>query len=273
MLLTVHMSPVEMELLPLLCLCLLSVSGTTFADGNKPKVIKVTEGSDVILPCSTSTEEDVTSERIEWNKDVEKQVFLYEGELLLSGQDQQFTDCVSLYTSELQHGNASIEIKNTKLSDSGDYTCKIGKLQTNQTFPIQLLVVPLIIKVKEGNSVILPCSPRTKEDVKEDHFEWKKDGQKDVLVYKGMEDGTRHQQFRGRVSLFKDELKNGNASIKIRTTTEADSGNYTCEFPDLHETLHILLVVGDKLTSYGSFTFLCFCLLKTSRIKLCKIPR
>uniref|UniRef100_A0AAQ6I9E2 Ig-like domain-containing protein n=1 Tax=Anabas testudineus TaxID=64144 RepID=A0AAQ6I9E2_ANATE len=245
MLLTVHMSPVEMELLPLLCLCLLTVSGTTFADGNNLQIVKVTEGSDATLPCSTSTEEDVTSKRIEWRKDGQKEVFLYEGELLLSGQDQQFTGRVSLYTSELQHGNASIEIKNTELFDSGDYTCEIGKLQTNQSFPIQLLVVPLIIKVKEGNSVILPCSPRSKKDIKEDHFEWKKDGHMDVLLYEGTELGIRDDQFHGRVSLFKDQLKNGNASIKINNTKEADSGNYTCEFPDRNETLHILLVVGE----------------------------
>uniref|UniRef100_A0A3Q1J784 Immunoglobulin V-set domain-containing protein n=1 Tax=Anabas testudineus TaxID=64144 RepID=A0A3Q1J784_ANATE len=41
------------------------------------QIIKVTEGSDVILPCSTSTEEDVTSQSIEWKKDGQK-VFLYE---------------------------------------------------------------------------------------------------------------------------------------------------------------------------------------------------
>ncbi|KAG7236879.1 hypothetical protein INR49_000183 [Caranx melampygus] len=51
-----------MELvLPLLCLCVLSCSGSTSAAGAEPERINVKEGRDVILPCSTT--EDITTKR------------------------------------------------------------------------------------------------------------------------------------------------------------------------------------------------------------------
>ncbi|KAJ0023405.1 hypothetical protein NQD34_003304 [Periophthalmus magnuspinnatus] len=36
------------------------------------------------------------------------------------------------------------------------------------------------------------------------------------------------EQFRGRVVFFKDELRSGNASIKIQNTRLEDNGTYTC---------------------------------------------
>uniref|UniRef100_A0A8C9Y4P4 Immunoglobulin-like beta-sandwich domain-containing protein n=1 Tax=Sander lucioperca TaxID=283035 RepID=A0A8C9Y4P4_SANLU len=52
------------------------------------------------------------------------------------------------------------------------------------------------------------------------------------------------EEFKGRVSHFPDELKDGNASIIIRNTTLVDSGDYTCYFPNLQppQTFYIDLV-------------------------------
>ncbi|XP_022624711.1 CD276 antigen-like, partial [Seriola dumerili] len=79
---------------------------------------------------------------------------------------------------------------------------------------------------------------------------WKKDGQKEVYVYDSGLDYSQglsgqHEQFKGRVSHFPGELKNGNASITIRNTTVADSGNYTCEFKHLSNQKFLMkLLVG-----------------------------
>ena len=111
---------------------------------------------------------------------------------------------------------------------------------------------PNVIKVEEGSDVILPCSLSSKESIEFKLFDWKKDDQKQVFFY----DAGRHsnkghtgqdKQFFRRVSHFENELKSGNASIIIRNTTVADSGDYTCEFPQLQprQIFHIKLHVGE----------------------------
>ncbi|CAJ1051173.1 butyrophilin-like protein 1 [Xyrichtys novacula] len=70
----------------------------------------------------------------------------------------------------------------------------------------------------------------------------------EVFMYDGgLIHGTgQDKQFEGRVSHFGDELKNGNASIKISKTKVSDSGSYSCIFPRLQppQTFNIQLVVG-----------------------------
>uniref|UniRef100_A0A3B4XDU3 Ig-like domain-containing protein n=1 Tax=Seriola lalandi dorsalis TaxID=1841481 RepID=A0A3B4XDU3_SERLL len=106
-----------------------------------PEIIKVTEGSDVTLPCSIT--EDITKKRFEWKKDGQKDVYLYDNGLSssqgLSGQHEQFKGRVSHFPGELKNGDASIMIRNTKVTDSGDYTCEF-QLLPNQRFLTKLLV-------------------------------------------------------------------------------------------------------------------------------------
>ena len=109
--------------------------------------------------------------------------------------------------------------------------------------------------MKEGSDVLLPCSLTPAEDIGRKRFEWKKDGQKDVFVYESgihFNEGLSGQdkQFKGRVKHFPDALRGGNASIMITGTKVADSGNYTCEFPNLQpkrQIFHISLFVGECL--------------------------
>ncbi|XP_055365179.1 butyrophilin subfamily 1 member A1-like isoform X2 [Betta splendens] len=122
-----------MELL-LLSLCLVHLSGSTFADRNGP-VIRVKEGNDVTLPCYIKNK-NIVSERFEWKKDGKKDVYLCERDSL-SGQDKEFKGRVSHFASELKNGNASIKIRDTKVPDSGDYTCHLGN---DQIFSVRLVV-------------------------------------------------------------------------------------------------------------------------------------
>ncbi|XP_055364914.1 coxsackievirus and adenovirus receptor homolog isoform X1 [Betta splendens] len=123
-----------MQLLPL-SLCLLTLTGSTFSDGNGPEIITVTEGSDVILPCKIN--KDISLERFEWKKDGKKDVYLHESSPLLV-DDGQFSGRVSHSDHELRNGDASITISDTKVSDSGDYTCDFPNL--HQTFTVRLVV-------------------------------------------------------------------------------------------------------------------------------------
>ncbi|XP_045932003.1 butyrophilin-like protein 1 isoform X2 [Micropterus dolomieu] len=143
-----------MELLPLLCL-LLTCSAGTSADQNGPVIVK--EESDAILPCSLSTKKDIESELFDWKKKGQKNkdVFLYNDKAFygkgLSGQDEQFKGRVSHFPDELKYGNASIIIRNTKVTDSGDYTCEFPDLQQS---PVLIeLVVDHILKDRSAENI------------------------------------------------------------------------------------------------------------------------
>ncbi|XP_038552521.1 butyrophilin-like protein 1 isoform X2 [Micropterus salmoides] len=149
------MSWTTMKLLPLVCLCLLTRSGTTFADEHGSGVVRVVvkEGSDAILPCSLSTKENAESKLFDWKKDGGKEVFFYVGGFHYNngrpGQDQQFKGRISHFQDELKYGNASIIIRKTKVTDSGDYTCDFPLLQPRQILKIQL-VVELTFRDRSG---------------------------------------------------------------------------------------------------------------------------
>ncbi|XP_039652229.1 uncharacterized protein LOC120556655 [Perca fluviatilis] len=106
--------------------------------------------------------------------------------------------------------------------------------------------------VKEDSDAMLPCSLSTKESIVSGVFVWRKVAQKDKSQKVFLYDVGKHynngrpgqsEEFKGRVSHFKDQLEYGNASIIIRNTKVTDSGNYTCYFPRLHQTVYIELVV------------------------------
>ena len=102
------------------------------------------EGSDVKLPCSLSTKDNIESNLFDWRKDDQKQVFMYDRGIHYnnghSGQSEQFKVRVFHFPDELKYGNASILIRNTTISDSGVYTCDFPHLQPHQTFYIELVV-------------------------------------------------------------------------------------------------------------------------------------
>ncbi|XP_049442607.1 CD276 antigen-like isoform X2 [Epinephelus fuscoguttatus] len=170
--------------LDLLCFCLLCFTGKTLCDEKGPAAIKVlvSEGSDVTLPCSLSTKENIEQKLFVWMKDDGMMgVFMYDEGLHYnnggSGQDEQFKGRVFHFQDELKHGNASIIIRNTKMADSGDYTCFFPLLQTPQIFHIDLVVVSspkpsvTVLNVKldwmQLQCVVRGASPKSKVEWKD----------------------------------------------------------------------------------------------------------
>lgn len=96
--------------------------------------------------------------------------------------------------------------------------------------------------VKEGDYAILPCSFGTR--IEHVRFEWTKEGtEKEVFIH---DTGVNHSPaLPGRVLHFRDDLKHGNASIKINYVQLEDRGIYTCNFPTRGKTFRIKLVVGE----------------------------
>ncbi|XP_026163057.1 butyrophilin-like protein 1 isoform X3 [Mastacembelus armatus] len=157
-----------MELLPVVCLCLLTWSGTTFAAGNGPDVIKmvVKEGDDAILSCSLSPRENIVQKLFDWKRDGQKEVFLYDAGVHYNngrtGQDEQFRGRVSHFPDQLQFGDASIVIRNTKVTDSGNYTCDFPRPQPIRRGLIELVVgaapEPSVTILEQTNDgVLLQC--------------------------------------------------------------------------------------------------------------------
>ncbi|XP_038552531.1 butyrophilin subfamily 1 member A1-like isoform X1 [Micropterus salmoides] len=122
----------------------------TLGQSNGSGVVRVVveEGSDAILPCSLSTKENAEEKLFDWKKDGPKEIFFYDGGLHYNngrpGQDHQFKGRVSHFQDELKYGNASIIIRNTKVTDSGNYSCDFPRFQPRQIFNIQLLVEPIL---------------------------------------------------------------------------------------------------------------------------------
>lgn len=103
----------------------------------------------------------------------------------------------------------------------------------------------LSVVVEEGSDAVLPCSFGV--SIVGDVLEWKKDGQKVFVYNAGIPDDNDLKLLDDRFSHFQYELRHGNASLKIRKTKVADSGDYTCDIlynPSLKK-LHVQLVVGE----------------------------
>nr|XP_046241094.1 butyrophilin-like protein 2 isoform X2 [Scatophagus argus] len=147
-----------------LSLFVLLWTGMTSAGGaGGAERVVVPEGDEALLPCSLSTKEDLTQKLFDWKKDGQKEVFLYEAGIHYNngrqGQDGQFKGRVSYFDGELKNGNASITIRNTKVADSGNYTCVFPRHQPRQTFSIELVVGAAkpsvtIRKTKDGSLLL-----------------------------------------------------------------------------------------------------------------------
>ncbi|KAL1023486.1 hypothetical protein UPYG_G00041380 [Umbra pygmaea] len=92
-----------------------------------------------------------------------------------------------------------------------------------------------------GDDVILPCTLRNSFNpinAVDETVEWQRLDlkPKEVHFYRNRNDdnnGIQNENYKGRTSVFKEEMKNGNLSLKLRNVTVSDAGNYTCFFPTL----------------------------------------
>ncbi|XP_031647526.1 butyrophilin subfamily 1 member A1-like isoform X1 [Oncorhynchus kisutch] len=110
-------------------------------------------------------------------------------------------------------------------------------------------VQPIVALV--GDDVILPCTLRDTVSAVYQSVEWQRPDlkPKEVHLYRDEKDDLVLQNpvFRGRTSLFKEELENGNTSLKLTRVKLSDVGNYTCYIPLLnHQKTIIQLLVGES---------------------------
>ncbi|XP_052339031.1 myelin-oligodendrocyte glycoprotein-like isoform X2 [Oncorhynchus keta] len=100
-----------------------------------------------------------------------------------------------------------------------------------------------------GRDVILPCFLRPTTSAVEESVEWQRPvlEPKEVHLYRDRSDDNviQYPSYSVRTSLFREELKNGNVSLKLTNVKLSDAGNYTCYIPTLgHQKTTIELYVG-----------------------------
>ncbi|XP_046707070.1 butyrophilin subfamily 1 member A1-like isoform X2 [Silurus meridionalis] len=83
-----------------------------------------------------------------------------------------------------------------------------------------------------GEDLVLPCFIKAKTSAVDMTVEWYKPDRDNSLVhlYKDHEDTNENQaqMYRGRTSVFKEELQNGNTSLKLSAIRVSDEGEYRC---------------------------------------------
>ncbi|KAF3690420.1 Butyrophilin-like protein 1 Precursor [Channa argus] len=136
----------------------------TLSHGSDVITVVVSEGDNAILPCSLSNNQNIVQKLFDWKK-YDKEVFLYDAGVHYNngrdGQDELFQGRVFHFPQHLKFGNASIVIKNTKVTDSGDYTCNFPHLEPRQIFHIKLIVEP-ILKDRSEEMAIAVREPYTR---------------------------------------------------------------------------------------------------------------
>ncbi|XP_029575897.1 butyrophilin-like protein 10 isoform X3 [Salmo trutta] len=108
-----------------------------------------------------------------------------------------------------------------------------------------------------GGDVILPCFLRSTSSAVEESVEWQRIDlePKEVHLYRDRGDdyALQNPSYSGRTSLFSEELKNGNVSLKLINVKPSDAGNYTCYTPTSgHQKTIIELYVGEDGTPSSS---------------------
>ncbi|KAM3621463.1 uncharacterized protein V6R79_011557 [Siganus canaliculatus] len=237
-------------ILVLLCLC-----GTCYGVGPSHNRVFVKEGSDVVLRCSSGNQ-NLNYAVFDWKKEDQKEVFFYDSGIHYNngrgGQDPQFKGRVSHFEDELQHGNASIKIHNTKMEDSGVYTCYFPRLLPDQTFYVEL-VVDGILKDRSGSPGVAPAPDVTILKATNDWWQLQCDvrgaSTKPKVEWQNSDGKVLHSQ---EPEVTESE---GRFNVTLLITVN-ETGLYRCVVTqeELHHQTHaetFVYISGENLTSPG----------------------
>ncbi|XP_038587692.1 butyrophilin subfamily 3 member A2-like [Micropterus salmoides] len=112
----------------------------------------------------------------------------------------------------------------------------------------QLIGSPRPIVAKVGDDVILPCHLQPAVDVAAKTFDWTRPDLDPRFVYvwrAGQElVNEKNPFYKERTTLFTEELKHGNISLKLSKVKPSDEGRYKCYIPDMNTDASVELVVG-----------------------------
>ncbi|XP_029111815.1 butyrophilin subfamily 1 member A1-like isoform X2 [Scleropages formosus] len=107
---------------------------------------------------------------------------------------------------------------------------QLTTVSTLESFEVLGPAHPVVAVV--GEDVVLPCYLKPNISAVDLHVEWFRVQTNNPLVhlYQDHEDRNENQipSYRGRTSLFPEELRNGNTSLKVKNVKGSDNGKYKC---------------------------------------------
>ncbi|KAG8005916.1 Butyrophilin subfamily 3 member A2 [Nibea albiflora] len=242
--------------------------------------IVVALGDDVILPCHVKPEVNVVGRMVIWwtadippdPEDPQSEYrFVHKYDDYHDIEDmkmESYAGRTTLDKNGLKHGNVSLKITNTRLSDQARYRCEIPELMSSSTIKLvvgqpQVIGSLTPIVAAPGDDVILPCHLEPSTNVEALTVEWSKPDLKPdpsdrlsrveyVHLYRDRREvpDMKIQSYVERTALFPDRLKHGNISLKILNVTLEDEGRYKCFIPRLNSPFKdsiVQLVVGALL--------------------------
>uniref|UniRef100_A0A8C7FG80 Ig-like domain-containing protein n=1 Tax=Oncorhynchus kisutch TaxID=8019 RepID=A0A8C7FG80_ONCKI len=110
-------------------------------------------------------------------------------------------------------------------------------LITTGSSEVQVVGPPDRVVALAGDDVILPCFLKPSNSAEDMAVEWTglKLKTRNVHLYRQGRDSNEDQfpSYRGRTSMFHEELKNGIVSLKLTRVTLSDAGSYRCFIPTL----------------------------------------
>ncbi|XP_067436919.1 butyrophilin subfamily 3 member A2-like [Thunnus thynnus] len=115
-----------------------------------------------------------------------------------------------------------------------------------------LIGPPQPIVARVGDDIILPCHLEPAMDVDTMVLEWKRsDLNTFVHVTRSGRESEKQKSpsYKGRTSLFIEELKHGNISLKLSKLKMSDQGIYSCYIPELEKRSFVELVVASGAAS------------------------
>ncbi|XP_016409457.1 protein turtle-like [Sinocyclocheilus rhinocerous] len=96
-------------------------------------------GSDLIIPCHLSPEISAVDMEISWSNDTAR-VCLNKDRQVTEGV--LFKDRASSFTHKLREGNVSLQLKNFRLSDIGNYHCQVISKDRREKITVRMRINP-----------------------------------------------------------------------------------------------------------------------------------